>query len=181
MPDAALPSAGGGGGCGVIPFNFLFAIFTIPLLVCLYPLATISCAIAIFFFYGLFQRIILPFDPTADDVALGAGLLFGLIALYKVARREPRLAQNAIYRLPRHYVRLVMFGLFTLRLGIEDQHFLPRPGQPFVNLADLRAPVNPGILLVAVGIFQLALWKVSGMREFWHGRMRGVGLGPSDD
>ena len=171
-------AGGGSGGCAFLITNFLFVCLCWPLYTCLYPLAVGAGAGVFFLTRPIFKSIILPIDPTGD-VAWVAAFFTGMVVLIKIGRREHRWARFAAYRIPRHFVRLAMIALMTSRY-VVGLNWIPRRGEPIINLSFLVAPQYFVTTAAVVVGMNFLLWKGDRARRFWHARLEGIGMRPSD-
>lgn len=163
-------------GFANIVCSFLLVSFSWALWACLYPMPTMAGLSVFLAALPFFQSIILRFDPTAGAVALVLAFTLGMMAVVKLSRVEHRLARYAIYRRPRHLVRLVLFGVLAMRSIVQDTNVVPRPGEPIINVALLQNRQNQVIIIAVIGFIHLLLWKGGWVRRFWHGRLEAIGL-----
>jgi len=166
---------------GAIFTFFALLVVTIPL-ACLYPLTAAAALSA-----AIFMRPLLVRSFTGDaDTVLVCTLALVLVVTYVVIRLEYRLAQNPQFRMFRHGVRLLLFGV----IGVPTILFFMNPDTPFTYtmfvlkvLATprlivrwLAMPVNDAILLGGLVGLHFLLWNAERLRAFWHRRLRSVGL-----
>jgi hypothetical protein len=109
-----------------------------------------------------------------------------LIAAYIAIRLEYRLAQKPLVRKVRHGVRLLLFTVIAVPTLLFFTHMdtsftytvfvLNVLAQPFIILRWLASPVNVAVLLACLTGMHFLLWKAERPRDFWHRRLRSVGL-----
>ncbi len=144
--------------------------------VCLYPLAALAGA---FTFYYAFP-FVLHFVPRSLLAGSGlslmvVGLAAAAVVLWMVSRFEHVLAENGVYRLSRHFVRLPLLGLAAILL-IERAHGVRYTlASPVVSRV-LSIPQYLAIVIGTMVAAHFALWSWKWGREFWHERLRGAQL-----
>jgi len=176
----AAASTGGSGG----PFlSFTISLLMVPFVwmfwICLYPLAAIA---------GLFAGWIVS-TLTAPIFPEDAHALMGVVAGYAVivfmSRVEYKLAeQHALYRRSRHVVRLILVAVMivpwiqVMIFGVagKTQYILTMLTSPQLLLAQLADATNLAIVAVAVVGMHFLLTKAPNVRDFWHRRLRWLGL-----
>lgn len=185
---------GGGGGVAVTGSGGPFLSFTLSLImlpfvwmfwICLYPLtAAAGLAAGVFTAPVAFRLMSLHSDETS--VAAGVGILMGFVVIAVMSRIEYRFAQNIGYRVVRHVVRLMLFGIlalpwiqamvFDVAGGSEMRYILGVLSHPSYLLAQMARPQNLAIVLAVMVGMHFLLWKAERLRDFWHRRLRWIGL-----
>jgi hypothetical protein len=161
--------------CSFVLVCFCFAVWA-----CLYPMPTVAGVLVFLAVWPLFGSLIMRVDPTAGAVAIVLAFTVGMIVVVRLSRLEHRIARYAVYRHPRHVVRLLLLSVLTIRSTVMDANLLPRPGEPVLNLAYLRTPQGEAFGIGVLVVIHLLLWKAGWMRRFWHGRLEAIGLRPRD-
>ena len=161
----------------MLPFVWMFWI-------CLYPMTAAA---------GIFAGLVVSsvgsqFVARNDaDVANFFGIVAGFAIFIFVSRVEYRLADNPGFRRGRHVLRLILLGIFAgpwflAFMGDADTRriiltsMLSMVSHPSLLLTQMLNPANwvmGGI--VAVG-FHFLLTKAERLRNFWHRRLRWIGL-----
>jgi hypothetical protein len=189
--------SGGGGGTGVAYsgagatlilrvvgaiFTF-FALLTFPIpLACLYPLTAAVAFVAAILARPFLGQIV-GGDPDGVRVCT-VGVV--LVATYAFMRVEYRLARNPLFRAVRHGLRLVLFAI----LGVPTMLFAMSPdksmtytvfvldvfARPALMMRLLASPVIDAILAACVIGLHFLLWRADHLRDFWHRRLKSVGL-----
>jgi hypothetical protein len=136
-------------------------VLLVPLWVGLYPLNGLATAGTYLWLHQM-----LPQAPGAPNVPAAAA---ALVVFVVTQRLEHRLARQAAYRVPRHLVRLSVFGLAAYAQLLRYQgHLLVDP----VPLHVSRFLRNPTPVVVAVVgtvvVAHLLLWPDNRTRRGWH-------------
>jgi hypothetical protein len=177
---------GSPGNIGIIVVDFIVTLFTLiyfwPFFVCLYPLTGTAVAAATLIARPLIAHSL---QPDEESVLFGLLLILAAVVVAIMIRVEYRLAQFFAFRLARHVVRLMLFALIAgptilwLQPSVEATFTVFLLGflaQPSLFVCFLMNPVNAGIVAaLAVGLHFL-LWKADRVRNFWHARLRRIGL-----
>jgi hypothetical protein len=173
-------SAAGGGiaatagcGCLLIPVLLLLGVYCwVPL----YPLsgaASIATAAGVYLvLQGRIPRT--PLDVNSNALLIGVGA--GLVVLWLTSRLEQRLGRHAAYRIPRHLVRLALFGL-AANIWLLNQFGLgfARPG--FAHLVrPFETPTQTAVFVGVVVGMHFVLWTDNVIRQTWHGMLEAVRL-----
>ncbi len=176
-------SGGSGGPLAQIVFSLiLFVLLWIPM-ACLYPLTSVSAIVAGLASYAILLRA-LPADlqPTAfvGAFAVGAAVIFF------VYRIEYRLAQQAVFRLGRQVVRMLLLAawaipIIQLSMGAtapttSTAYILTAMNHPLWLAGWLANPKNLVIWLVVVAALHYLIWTREGFRAWWHRRLVYLGL-----
>jgi hypothetical protein len=176
-------STGGSGG----PFlSLALCLMMVPLVwmfwVCLYPLT----AAAGFAAGWIVSTLSAPAFPEDVEGGLGLGIIAGYAVIVFVSRVEYRLAENSVYRNSRHVLRLFLFGalaipwiqamVFSAGGPTETRYILAILTSPRLMLAQLADPTSLTIVLATVVGLHFLLRKAEGVRDFWHRRLRWLGL-----
>ena len=183
----AAPSSAGSGGSGGFLVMILFSLFLVVLLwipmVCLYPLTALAGGLAGFGTASLAARVL---PPDGGDVADLLGVVAGAIVAWKVYRLEYRMAERLPFRLVRHVVRLLLLSVWVIPIielsmgvtapGTTTRYVLATVSNPQSLASFLTRPQNLAIWAVAIGALHLLLWKADGLRQWWHHRLKWVGL-----
>jgi hypothetical protein len=183
-PYAGAPGATGSGG----PFlSFTLSLLMLPFVwmfwICLYPLTALAGAVVGVITSSISARGLQPAD---GDVAAVSGVIAGFAAIVIVSRIEYKLAQNPMYRNSRHVVRLLLFGVlalpwiqamvFDVAGGAETRYILSVLTHPAFLIRQLTNPLSLAIVLGVVVGMHFLLWKPGRISEFWHRRLRWIGL-----
>lgn len=190
MPYGGTASYGGGvaytGGGGNPLLSIVLSLVMLPFVwmfwICLYPLTAAAGMIAGFATVPLAFRMMSLQGDVADVAAL-AGVIVGFAVFAVMSRLEYRLAKNTGYRVTRHVVRLLLFGVLalpwiqsTMVAGSATRYVLAVLSHPAYLAAQLAQPRNLAIVAgVMVGMHFL-LWKAERLRAFWHRRLMWIGL-----
>jgi hypothetical protein len=183
LPPGA-PTGSGGPHVSIIaslvmlPFVWMFWI-------CLYPLTAAVGVITTVLTSGLAMRY-LSLQRDEASVALGFGIIAGFIAVAIFSRIEYRMAQNIGYRVARHAVRLVLFGVlalpwiqamvFDVAGGSETRYIYGALTHPRFLMAQMAIPQNLAIVAAVMVGMHFLLWKGERVRSFWHRRLMWLGL-----
>jgi hypothetical protein len=176
----------GGSNIGIIVVNILFSLILLAYLwevfVCLYPLTAFTGILLSF----IVTPIVAHADPTDLNFARAVGILSTIIAAYIMIRVEYRLAQMASYRLVRHPLRLLLLGILAIPVlmmiegayvpGSQAMFILSVLSNPARMIRFAFVPMNAAILLAFVVAAHFILWNWRWAREFWHKRLRWVGM-----
>jgi hypothetical protein len=163
--------------------SLVFAGFLWQFFVCLYPLPALAAGFTTLYSVDLLARLFTA-DPVLRTNSFLAALIgcgAGIVVLVVASRVEQRLARQAWYRIPRHFVRLALFGLMAI-LAIERASGIPMfSGVDLSGAAEniariLRTPDYLIAVFVFVVIMHIALWKADRLRAFWHRRLIALGL-----
>jgi hypothetical protein len=182
-----IAAAGGGGALGTILANIMLSLVLLMLLwipmVCLYPLTAVAGMVAGFGTFPLFLRV-LPADGR--DVAAVLGLAVGVVVGLKMNRLEYRLAQNPVFRLSRHALRLVLLAVWAVPIiqlstgttapTTSTAYILAVVSSPRALAAFLSQPRNLLIWVAAVVGLHFLIWSGDGVRRWWHRRLMFIGL-----
>jgi hypothetical protein len=181
------PSAYSGGGyIGLLIANFLFSLVVLAYLwevfVCLYPLTAFTGFLAGLVITPAVARA----DPTDLNFAQAVGIISCVVVAYIMIRVEYRLAQLPAYRLVRHPVRLLLLAILSIPVlimvegayvsGSDTRFILAVLSSPARMLRFVANPVNAAILIAFVIAAHFVLWNWRWAREFWHKRLRAVGM-----
>ena len=181
---APSPASGGSGGflVMIVLSLVLVALLWIPM-ICLYPLTALAGALA---GVGSFLVAVRLLPADGRDVAMVIGLAVGVVVVWKVYRVESRLAGHPLFRLIRHAVRLLLLGIWAipilqLTMGATaptttTRYVLAVISNPRALLAFLARPQNLAIWIGALVALHFLLWKADTLREWWHHRLKWVGL-----
>ena len=176
-------SGGGTADTGVIgrAFSFLFSLLLVPfvwqLWLCLYPIASLSglaTVVAGLFFLGKIMPPAPGFavNPRAVLIAYAAGL----VVLVIVSRLDHRLAQHAVYRIPRHAVRLILLAGLAI-VFLQEVRGIPGFGRgPIPNLRLLGNSENMIMVLAFLAGMHFLMWHAKTVRQIWHHRLEAIGL-----
>ena len=159
----------------MLPFVWMFWI-------CLYPLTAAAGMVAGFATVPLAMRT-MSLKGDERDVAAMAGVIVGFAVFVVMSRVEYRMARNTGYRVARHVVRLLLFGVLAMPWlaammvnGPSTPYILAMLANPSYLLAQMTIPRNLAIVIgVMVGMHFL-LWKAERLRNFWHRRLMWIGL-----
>lgn len=166
-------ATGGGLGCLLVPVLIILSLQFWALLYPLSGLASIGTAIGVcLLVHGGIPRT--PQDLSTNAITIG--LVAGLVVLVVTSRLEQRLGRHAAYRVPRHLVRLVLFGLAAnLMLVNGTGSIFTRSG--FVHLwRPFATPTQTAVVLGAVVGMHFLLWTDNMVRETWHGMLEAIRL-----
>lgn len=162
----------------MLPFVWMFW-------VCLYPLSAAAGLAAGVFTAPLAFRLMQLHSDEAN-VAAGMGIIAAYIVIAVMSRIEFRMAKNIGYRVTRHVVRLVLFGVlalpwiqamvFDVAGGSEMRYILGVLSHPAYLLTQMAIPRNLAIVLAVMVGMHFLLWKAERLRNFWHRRMMWIGL-----
>lgn len=180
--------SGVNGGAGIARVGGFFVSLVVvgffwQFFVCLYPLAAIAAGFTTLYSAGLLVKF-LPADPMMKSngfLAAVLGCAAGIVVLYVASRIEQRLAEHSWYRIPRHIVRLALFGLMGV-YGIERANGIEVWGRGELSISAesivrvLRVPEYLISVVVFVVVMHLVLWKGEMIRRFWHRRLEALGL-----
>lgn len=166
-------AATAGCGCLLIPALLLLGVYCwVPL----YPLsgaASIATAAGVYLvLQGRIPRT--PLDVNSNVLLIGVGA--GLVVLWLTNRLEQRLGRHAAYRIPRHLVRLALFGL-AANIWLLNQFGLgfARPG--FAHLVrPFETPTQTAVFAGVVVGMHFVLWTDNVIRQTWHGMLEAVRL-----
>jgi hypothetical protein len=127
-----------------------------------------------------------PAFPGDANGGMGIGIVAGYAVIVIMSRVEYKLAQQSIYRTPRHVLRLILFGalaipwiqamVFSAGGPSEARYILMMLTSPRLMLLQLANPTNLMIVLTVVVGVHFLLWKAQRLRDFWHRRLRWLGL-----
>ena len=166
-------TSGGGLGCLLVP---VLIILGLQLWVCLYPLsglATLGSAVGVY----LLLQSGLPKHPGAiNSSAVVIAFIIALVVLVVTSRLEQRLGRRAAYRIPRHVVRLGLFGLAA------NMVFLNYGGRAFIRPSfayiwrPFETPVQTAVVLGAIVGMHFLMWTDNGIRDTWHGLLEAIRL-----
>jgi hypothetical protein len=176
----------GGGSIGLLVANFLFSLLMLAYLwevfVCLYPLTACTGFLASFIVAPMVARA----DPSDLNFAQAVGVIAMVVVAYIMIRVEYRLAQLTGYRLARHPARLVLLGILGIPVlmmiegayvpGSETRFILAILSNPARMMRFVANPINAAILIAFVIASHFLLWNWRWAREFWHKRLKAVGM-----
>jgi hypothetical protein len=184
----AIPiSTGGPNYFSVIAVNILLSLVMLALLwipaVCLYPATALGGIVAGFITAALTARML---PPDAVDVASLLGIIVGAVTIGILIRLEYRLAQQSVFRLTRHGIRLLLLSIWAIPIiqifqgttydGTTTRYIFAVVSNPRQLIYFLSVPLNLGILLVVTVALHFLLWKAERLRKYWHTRLSWVGL-----
>jgi hypothetical protein len=176
----------GGGNIGLLVANFLLSLVVLAYLwevfVCLYPLTAFTGFLA--------SMIIAPMvahaNPSDLNFARSLGIIAAIVVAYIMIRVEYRLAQASAFRLVRHPVRLLLLGILAIPVlmmvegayvpGSETRFILAVLSSPARMVRFVANPVNAVVLIAFVIAAHFVLWNWRWAREFWHKRLKAVGM-----
>jgi ACR3 family arsenite efflux pump ArsB len=184
--EAPVQSSGGGGGLGGVLAQIILSVLMVAILwiptVCLYPLTALIGIGAGFLTVPIFARLL---PPDGGDVASVLGVAVGVVLIGTMIRVEYRLANNSLYRIGRHVIRLVLLSLVAipviqLTLGAQAETTTTRYifsvlNDPRQIARFLSSSQNIAILIGVAVALHFILWNER-LRKFWHGRLKWVGL-----
>jgi hypothetical protein len=183
--SAPVPQFGDGGqlasgqtGSGGPFLSFAMSLLMAPLVwmfwICLYPLPA-----AVAFLVGFL---------VAEEAngGLGGGVIAGYAVIVIMSRVEYKLAQHSRYRASRHVVRLILFGalaipwiqamVFSAGGPAEARYILTMLTSPGLMLSQLANPTSLMIVVTVIVGVHFLLVKAQPVRDFWHRRLRWLGL-----
>ena len=166
-------TTGGGLGCLLVP---VLIILGVQLWVCLYPLsglATLGSAVGVY----LLLQSGLPKHPDAiNSSAVVAAFVVALVVLVVTSRFEQRLGRRAAYRIPRHVIRLGLFGLAANMLFLNyGGRALIGPGFAYI-WRPFETPIQTAVVLGAIVGMHFLMWTDNGIRDTWHGLLEAIRL-----
>ena len=191
--SAPVPQFGDGGqpastqtGSGGPFLSFAMSLLMAPLVwmfwICLYPLT----AAAGFVGGAIVSRLTAPFFPGDANGGMGIGVVAGYAVIVIVSRVEYKLAEHARYRSFRHVLRLILFGalaipwiqamVFSAGGSAETRYIVAMLTSPSLLLPQLLNPTNLAIVVIVVVGLHFLLLKAPWLRDFWHRRLRWLGL-----
>jgi hypothetical protein len=186
---SAPPMTGGGAsGAGAIPAQIVTSVLIMALIweavVCLYPM-TVIAAIAADLITAPMVNLVAPAEFKGDLGYLMGGLA-ALVAAGVMIRIEYRLAQNSGFRIGRHVVRMILLSMWVIpNLMILMGAGYPKSTTLFIYSVVTSPPTMISFLAdprdlaiwaaVMVGLHFL-IWKWKGARQFWHNRLKWIGL-----
>lgn len=163
LPGGGTATTGGGLGCLLVP---VLIILGVQFWVCLYPLsglATLGSAAGVY----LLLQSGLPKHPGAiNSSAMMLAFVVALVVLVVTSRFEQRLGQRAAYRIPRHVIRLGLFGLAANMLFFGFAYIW----RPF------ETPIQTAVVLGAIVGMHFLMWTDNGIRDTWHGLLEAIRL-----
>lgn len=161
-------ATGAGLGCLFVPVLIIFGVQFWALLYPLSGLATLGTAIGV---YRLLEGGLPRTPQDASTNATTIALIAGLVVLWVTSRLEQRLGRHPAYRIPRHLVRLVLFGLAAnLMLVNGTGSIFTRSG--FAHLwRPFATPTQTAVVLGAIVGMHFLLWTDNMIRETWHGML----------
>lgn len=186
-PSSTAPAGGGGGpgwmpmagdspglGCLARPLTVLFLLSGgWSLWLMLYPCTAFTAGMAAFLAAFSLQRLVPSSDP---HLGLIVAVVVGLTVLVVLSRTEHRLSRYALYRIPRHVLRLLVLLVCCVRedLGVSV-HVL----RTALVLRWLGDPTHVAEVACVLLVAHFVLWKSQWMREQWHTGLESIGLRPS--
>ena len=160
----------------------MVALLWIPM-ACLYPLTAAAALLAGF---GSYAALVRSLPADGGDVAVVAAFGIGLVVTLLVDRVEFRLAQHPSFRILRQVVRLALLGVWLVPImqlatgttapSTSTRYILAVMGHPGAIVQYLSNPlhlVTWALLLVGLN---LLIWRGGWLRDFWHRRLKYVGL-----
>jgi len=166
-------TAGGGLGCLLVP---VLIILGVQFWVCLYPLsglATLGSAAGI---YLLLQHGFPRHPGAVNSSAVVIAFVIALVVLVVTSRLEQRLGRRAAYRIPRHLIRLGLFGLAASMVFLNyGGRALIRPNFAFI-WRPFETPIQTAAVLGAIVGLHFLMWTDNGIRDTWHGLLETVRL-----
>jgi hypothetical protein len=173
---------GSGGPFLSLAMSLLMAPLVWMFWVCLYPL---TAAVGIVGGW-IAATLSAPWFPGDANGGLGIGVIAGYALIIVMSRVEYKLAQNSVYRDARHVLRLVLFGVlaipwiqamvFSAGGPAETRYILAMVTSPGLLLPQLTNPTSLAIILTVVVGLHFLLRKAQPVRDFWHSRLRWLGL-----
>jgi hypothetical protein len=123
---------------------------------------------------------------TLTGGGLGLGFVVGYAIIVFMSRVEYKLALHPRYRAWRHVLRLILFGaiaipwiqamVFSAGGSAETLYIVAMLTSPSLLLPQLLIPTNLAIVAAVVVGLHFLLLKAAPVREFWHSRLRWLGL-----
>ena len=151
----------------------------IPALPVLYPLPFAVAFAGAGVGYGVLESLFEVYTSAGRNGLAAASLLIGLVLFFATSRLDHRLAASALWRVPRHALRLaVMAGIGYLVAAA----LLQGPDRSTGASLDVSLLGNPVVLA------SLAAWALAGhilltrdrLREWWHERLAAAYLRKAD-